>query len=212
MVQEIAHSLEYDTHTPPRMLIKVDIENVYDASEWEAILAILETMNFLEIWISWTKTCITSASFSFLVNGQLTDWIKNHRRIRQGDPISPYLFLLVSQNLSAILNRALKIKMVPSFDIRLNTNFNHLIFVDDLIIITRASRSTTRHCKLCLDIYKNLTSQLRNLAKASIHLPIWCNKRICSIIIAIRSINMGSFPVKYLGVLISLKRLSAYQC
>ena len=157
-VQEIVHSLETDTQHPPRMLIKVDIEKAYDAMEWEAILATLKVMNFTEVWISWIRACIISPSFSFIINGQPSDWITPARGVRQRDPISPYLFLLVSQNLSSMLNHAMGLNMVPGFDHRLNRNLNHLMFADDLIIITRASRRDARNCSLCLDIYKRLIS------------------------------------------------------
>lgn len=112
-------------------------------------------MNFPAAWIFWIKSCITSASFSFLINGRPTEWISGSRGLQQGDPISPFLFLLVTQNLSAIFNWDLNLEMVPRFDGRLSKNFNHLMFTDELIIISKSSRATAKNCKLCLDIYKN---------------------------------------------------------
>lgn len=78
--------------------------------------------------------------FSFIVNGHHTSWIKSSRGVRQGDPISLLLFILVSQNLTTILNKALHLDMIHSFNENLSKNFNHLMFTDDLILVTKASR------------------------------------------------------------------------
>lgn len=92
----MAHSLESDTDKPPRMLAKIDIEKAFDTIEWVAILATLSKMVFLEIWISWIRSCLSFASFSFLVNGSQSSWISSNRGVRQGDPISPLFFLIFS--------------------------------------------------------------------------------------------------------------------
>lgn len=104
------------------------------------------------------------------------------------------------------------LNMIPGFDVRLSMNFNHLMFTDDLIIITRASRATAKNCRLCLDIYKNLTKQQVNLNKSTIHVPRCCNKRITSTIKSILGMKLGHFPFKYLGVLIYPKRPIVHQC
>ena len=105
-----------------------------------------------------------------------------------------------------MLNHAMRLNMVPGFDHRLTSNLNHLMFADDLIIITRASRRAARNCRLCLDIYKKLTVQQSNLDKSSLHLSSWCNKKVGNAIRDILGIKVGFFPFKYLGVWISPKR------
>lgn len=121
------------------MLVKIDIEKVFDTVNWNTILATLQKMGFLAIWISWIDSYLSSASFSFVINGQPSPWCSSTRGICQGDTISPLLFLLVTQNLSAILNHSLKINFLSGFDIGFSPNFNHLMFEDDLIPITKAS-------------------------------------------------------------------------
>ena len=98
------------------------------------------------LWIRWVKACITSSSFSILINGQPSNWIKASRGVRQGDPLSRYLLILVSQNLTNIVNFAMNKGYVPSFDSWLRANFNHMLFVNDLIIVSRASRAMARSC------------------------------------------------------------------
>lgn len=96
MVQELFHSLNQDKTIPPRMLINVDIKKVYDTLNWDVIFATLVRMNFPSIWVSFIKACLHSTSFSLLINGTPTEWFSPSREVRQGDPISPYLFILVA--------------------------------------------------------------------------------------------------------------------
>lgn len=67
--QEITHSIDIERNLPPRMITKIDIEKAFDIVDWKAIIAILQRMEFPKAWISWVKSCLSSASFSFLING-----------------------------------------------------------------------------------------------------------------------------------------------
>lgn len=155
-IHKIAQSIETDRINPPRMLLKIDIEKVFDTIEWNCILVTLLIMGFPDLWISWIH------SFSFLINGHPSKWIYSSRGVRQGDPISPLFFLLVTQNLLAILNHTLHINFFSGFDPELSLNFNHLMFVDDLILITKASRQSAKNILFCLNLYANFSGQHPN--------------------------------------------------
>lgn len=73
------------------------------------------------------------------------------------------------------------------------------MFVDDLIIVTCASRSAARACKVCLEIYRGLTRKMLNVNKSNIYFPSWINKKICKVIVEILDMNVGVFPFKYMG-------------
>lgn len=88
--------------------------------------------------------------------------IKSSRGVYQEDPISSYLFIRIYQNLTAILNLTGKI---PGFNNQLKYNFNHLMYTDDLILISQASRKTTRYIKLYLAIYGTIYGQIPNDSK-----------------------------------------------
>lgn len=96
----------------------------------------------------------------------------------RGDPISPLLFLLVTQNLSVILNKALDLQLVPGFHNSLRGNFKHLMFADDLILITKAFRKAAHNTLLCLYINYNLTGQKPNPYKSYFFLPSWANQTV----------------------------------
>lgn len=166
-------------------------------------------MGFPERWISWINSCLSSASFSILINGKPTSWFTSSRGVRQGDPISPLLFLLVTQNLSAILNHALRLNFLSGFDSNLPRNINHLMFADDLILISRASRQSARNLLFCLNLYASISGQVPNLLKSAIFLPSWFNKRVSKSISSILGIKLGNFSFTYLGAPISPNRLPA---
>lgn len=79
-----------------------------------------------------------------------------------------------------------------------------LMFADDLILITKASRLSARNSLFCLNLYANITDQKPNLNKSSIFLPTWFNKRVSKAIASILGIKLvGSFPFTYLGAPVS---------
>ena len=75
----------------------------YDRVEWEYLEGIMRQLGFHERWISLVMSCVTTVSFQVKVNGELLPVFSPSRGFRQGDPISPYLFLLCGEGLSCML-------------------------------------------------------------------------------------------------------------
>ena len=88
------------------VLCKLDIEKAYDKINWDCIIKILIKMGFGAKWVNWVKRCISTASFSVLVNGSPTRFFNSSRRLRQGDLLSLYLFIIGMEVFSILVDKA----------------------------------------------------------------------------------------------------------
>nr|GEV41576.1 hypothetical protein [Tanacetum cinerariifolium] len=99
---------------PPRCAFKVDIQKAYDTVDWGSLPNILIGFGFHEMMISWIMVCVSSTTFSLNINGELCGFFQGKRGLRQGDPMSPYLFTLVMEVLTLMLKQKDVLGLVPS--------------------------------------------------------------------------------------------------
>lgn len=122
------------------MAIKLDMSKAYDIVEWAFLEEIMRRLGFAEWWISMLMTCVRSATYFVLVNGILLGCISPSRDLRQGDPLSPYIFLLYAEGLSSLLSRAEGEGMITRVPIsHRGTKLSHLFFADDILLFCKAN-------------------------------------------------------------------------
>ena len=114
--------------------LKVDMCKAYDKVSWNFLRAVLTTMNFSSTWINWIMECISLVQYAILLNGSPTQFFHPSRALRQGDPISPYLFLLCTNILSIALTQAERQKQIMGITVgRRGVTLTHLLFANDSI-------------------------------------------------------------------------------
>ncbi|KAK3212581.1 hypothetical protein Dsin_017287 [Dipteronia sinensis] len=184
----------------------------FDMVDWGFLLETLAAFHFLPKVIMWIKACLTTPKFSISINGELAGFFSRKRGLRQGDPMSPYLFVIAMEVLSKIL--AKRIKDSPSFKFHWRCDkikLSHLCFADDLIMLYHGSLSSTRVVKAVLDEFSLLSGLHANHAKSNIFTSE-VSHTINQQLINLFGYTVGSLSIRYLGIPIISSRLRLRDC
>jgi hypothetical protein len=154
--------------------LKLDMSKAYDRIEWTFLSAIMERLGFSRRWIDLIMKCVTTVSFSILFNGHKLEKFKPSRGIRQGDPISPYLFLLCAEGLSCLLNNSREHDM--GILVAKNAKKSHLFFADDNILFFKARANVAGGVQSMLADYCDALGQRINYDKSSIFFSKKCSE------------------------------------
>ncbi|KAF7844182.1 ribonuclease H [Senna tora] len=147
--------------------LKLDIHKAYDKLSWNFIEAVLRCMSFPEIWIRYIMYCISSVSYHLLFNGGITDNFKPSCGIRQGDPISSYIFILCSNILSCMIRKQEEAKLWKGIKIGRNaTPITHLMYADDTLLFFEAKDFNLRAVNSVLNEYADMAGQKMNISKS----------------------------------------------
>ena len=129
-------------------------------------------MGFGLKWRRWIKACVSSVHFSVLVNGSPKGFFGNFRGLRQGDPLSPLLFLLIMEVLSRLLKKTEESNLIRGFHVgavnSVGVCISHLLFTDDTILFCDASREQLLSIRLVLSFFQAFTSLKVNVGKSEI--------------------------------------------
>lgn len=148
------------------MAIKLDMSNAFDRIEWSCLERIMEKLGFHHRWISLMMMCKKSVSYSVLLNGEPKGLIHLTKGIRQGDPISLYLFLLCSEGLLAMLKREESLGHINGILVcRRAPRISHLLLADDSLIFCRANMIECSNIWTILREYKMVAGQKMNREK-----------------------------------------------
>jgi hypothetical protein len=116
------------------LLLKVDFQKAYDSVDWGFLMYMLHRFGFNDKWIRWIKFCVCSGKMSVLVNGSPTEEINIRRGLKQGDPLAPFLFLLVAEGLGSMMRQAVElISFAPFLVGRGELPVSHLQYADDTV-------------------------------------------------------------------------------
>ena len=150
--------------------LKLDMEKAYDRMEWDFLFAVLKQLGFRDQWIRWIRECVTTVSYSMLINHASNGLFKPSRGLRQGDPLSPYLFILYMNVLNMAISKAANI---PKSDIGVRVCPQSplipcLFFADDNLLFCKANTSACLNLKDIIINFCTLSGQLINFHKSSL--------------------------------------------
>ncbi|XP_019191056.1 PREDICTED: uncharacterized protein LOC109185569 [Ipomoea nil] len=181
--------------------LKLDMAKAYDRIEWSFLQKMLMALRFDERWVELLMMCVTTVSYSVLVNGSRSDQIIPTRGLRQGDPLSPYLFIICAEELSLLLQQAQAKGEIHGCRVaRGAPSITHLFFADDSLLFFKANAQEAGVIKCCLSEYEKMSGQVVNYHKSSIcyskNTRDETREEVANILGVVQTQNFG----KYLGL------------
>uniref|UniRef100_A0A803NT39 Reverse transcriptase domain-containing protein n=1 Tax=Cannabis sativa TaxID=3483 RepID=A0A803NT39_CANSA len=168
MVHEVMDSLKKLKGRDGFVGLKLDMSKAYDRIEWCFLEKTMASFGFVSKFIQLVMKCISSVSFSILLNGGPLKQFPPGRGLRQGDPISPYLFILCNEVLSRLLLQKEAEGLISGFKVsRLSPSISHLMFANDLFICCKANRAEVGAVMDCVNLYSSWSGQRLNIQKSA---------------------------------------------
>ena len=167
MVNELVHW--FKKKKKKMMLLKIDFEKAYDSLSWEFLDQVMGFMGFPPCWRRWISACLQSSRASVLVNGSPTEEFRLFRGLRQGDPLSPFLFILAMEGLHVAMGDAIQagyfspLKIGPQ-----NLQLSHFFYADDALFVGDCSKSNVENLVAILHCFYLVSGLKLNLAKSNL--------------------------------------------
>lgn len=183
------------------IILKIDLEKAYDKISWKFLLDTLIFFNLNPSWTALIMDCVSSVSTSILWNGEALENFTPGRGLRQGDPLSPYLFVLCMERLSILIENKCETGNWKGLKIsRDAVPLTHLFFADDLLLFGHSNQATCRDIMDVLNEFCALSGQTINLLKSKFYvspnIPRNKARRLSNTCGIALTNNLG----KYLGV------------
>uniref|UniRef100_A0A803NSB0 Reverse transcriptase domain-containing protein n=1 Tax=Cannabis sativa TaxID=3483 RepID=A0A803NSB0_CANSA len=151
------------------MALKLDLSKAYDRIEWSFLDSVLRKIGFSDIWISLVMKCVSSARYKVIHGGRTMGPITPSRGIRQGDPLSPYIFILCAEGLSALIKRYDDMGLIHGCKVVNGApKVSHMLFADDSYLYCKTTLQEANRIRELLHQFECASGQKVNLGKSSI--------------------------------------------
>jgi hypothetical protein len=194
------------------LILKVDFEKAYDSVDWGFLEYMLRRFGFEGIWIDWMKACVFAGNLSVLVNGSPTSEINIQRGLKQGDPLAPFLFLLVAEGFAGLMRSAVEKNLFKGFIVGPdNVVVSHLQYADDTICVGEATTENLWTLKAILRGFELASGLKVNFWKSclmGVNVPSSFMGMACNFL----NCKYGEIPFVYLGLPVgaNLRRCSTW--
>lgn len=179
------------------IILKLDFEKAYDSVNWGFLVSMLSNFGFGAKWVSWIKECVTSANISIFVNSSPTSEFRPQRGLRQGDPLSPFLFNIVAEGLNILLSRAKQLGLIKGALVDSDLRITHLQFADDTILFCEAEWEKVLNIKRILRSFEIMSGLQVNYHK-SVVCGVGIHSDICQEFASKLHYLYQTLPLKYL--------------
>ncbi|CAN6543868.1 unnamed protein product [Malus baccata var. baccata] len=180
---------------------KIDMQKANDRVEWDFLDAIMGRMSFCNRWRHLIMGCVSSVQFAILLHGQPGKSFVPSRGLRQGDPLFHFLFLLVGEVFSCLIQKAVHDKLLDG--VKLGASgpiISHIFFADDTLLFLKADGKNCRNLGDLINMYCDASGQLVNFQKSSVYFGANIPKRVSAELANILRVQVVHDPGAYLGV------------
>jgi hypothetical protein len=209
LVQQTARLLR--AQKQPRILLKLDISKTFDSVSWSFLLEVLEKVGFGPIWRNVISGLLMTSSTQIMLNGVPGEYIQHKRGLRQGDSLSPLLFIIVMDVLNGLIVKAADGGLLQPLSTR---SIQHRIslYVDDVVMFLRPAASDLHMVTMILDLFGDASASglKTNIQKSSVA-PIQCSLVDVEMVTQIFPCKVETLPLKYLGLPLSIRKLNKEQ-
>ncbi|GJT93456.1 RNA-directed DNA polymerase, eukaryota [Tanacetum coccineum] len=150
------------------LIFKVDFEKAYDSVRWDFLDDVLYSFGFGSKWRAWIQTCLNSSRGSILINGSPTEEFQFFKGLKQGDPLSPFLFILIMESLHISFQRVIDANLFTGIKLNSLVNLTHLFYADDALFIGQWSDSNIDTLVHVLDCFHRASGLRINMCKSKI--------------------------------------------
>ncbi|XP_074317080.1 uncharacterized protein LOC141653264 [Silene latifolia] len=195
----------------PRCLLKMDLQKAYDTIECEFLDQMLSALNLPDQFKGWKMQCVTSATYSLNLNGNVFGFFKGKRGLRQGDPLSPLLFTVCMEYRSRLLTYSSANNEYNYHPMCKQMKLTHLIFADDLLLFCKGDACSMMTILRTFVTFSKTSGLNMSKGKSNAYFNGVKNS-LKQEILLISGMVEGSLPFKYLGVPIKTTRLTTKDC
>ncbi|CAL1381633.1 unnamed protein product [Linum trigynum] len=169
ILQEVVHSLSLKTGAKGSMILKIDLAKAYDRINWKFLESTLMAAGIPDDFVKLVMACVTTARFQVLWNGGCTESFQPTRGLRQGCPLSPYLFTLCIERLNHCIKESIDRKAWKSITLSKDgPPLTHLFFADDLVLFAEADQKQGEEILACLDRFCGASGERVNKDKSCV--------------------------------------------
>ncbi|GAA0167741.1 reverse transcriptase [Lithospermum erythrorhizon] len=199
LTQEFIHHIDH-TAKGGNVLLKLDMTRAFDMLSWKFLQLILRKFGFSETFISRILDCVGNSWFSVLVNGELSGFFPSTKGLRQGDPLSPCLFILAEDYLLRGLCSLYSDYPSLAYNTHCKVVIPCLAFADDCIIFSNGSKSSLSKIMQLLEHYQSISGQVINTDKSSCLFSSKLSTCRANMILKSTNFRKESMPFSYLGI------------